>query len=104
MITQEQFEEFSALEHEIPSVEFKCLEFRKDNPLFGKVVRAAIGMANRRDGGLIIIGVSDHSGILSPTGLSEEQLTTWRYDDIADGFAAHADPPISFDFAIQESH
>lgn len=104
MITQEQLEEFLAFRHEIPGIEFKGPGFRKDTPLFGKVVRAAIGMANRRDGGVIIIGVSDHNGILSPTGLSDEQLVTWRHDDIADGFAAHADPPISFESADFESN
>jgi len=83
MITQEQFEEFLALEHEIPGVEFKGAGSRRDNPLFGKVVRAAIGMANRRDGGFVIIGVSDQSGVLSSVGLSDEQLVTWRHDDIS---------------------
>ncbi len=104
MITQEQFEEFLALEHEIPGVEFKGAGSRRDNPLFGKVVRAAIGMANRRDGGFVIIGVSDQSGVLSSVGLSDEQLVTWRHDDISDGFTAHADPPISFDSAVFEAN
>jgi hypothetical protein len=61
-------------------------------------------MANRRDGGFIIIGVSDQCGVLSPVGLTDAQLSTWRHDDIADGFAAHTDPPISFEFAIYESN
>jgi hypothetical protein len=104
MITQEQFEEFLTLPHEIPAVEFKGPGNRRDNPLFGKVVRAAMGMANRRDGGFVIIGVADHDGILSLVGLTDEQLATWRHDDIADGFAAHADPAISFDSAVYVSN
>ncbi len=103
MITQEQFEEFLALTHEISAVEFKGPGSRRDNPLFGKVVRAVMGMANRRDGGFVIIGVTDHNGVLSTIGLTGEQLATWRHDDIADGLASHADPPISFDSAVYTS-
>lgn len=103
-MTNEQFNDYLALKHETFSVEFKGAGLRKDNPLFGKVVRAAIGMSNRHDGGLIIIGVSDHSGIISPVGLTDEQLATWRYDDVASGFASYADLPINFDLDIYESH
>jgi Putative DNA-binding domain len=104
VITNDQFNDYLALKRETFSIEFKGTGCRKDNPLFGKIIRAAIGLSNRRNGGLIIVGVSDHSGMLSPIGLTDEQLSTWRYDDVASGIANYADPPISFDLDVYESN
>jgi hypothetical protein len=44
-LTDEQLRELLTLPHELPHVEFKGPGLRADNPLFGRVVRAAIGMA-----------------------------------------------------------
>jgi predicted HTH transcriptional regulator len=59
-------------------------------------------MANRRDGGLVIIGVEDNGGVLNPVGLSEVDLATWEYDLIADQIARYADPSVSFEREIKE--
>ncbi len=54
-------------------------------------------MANRRDGGSIIIGVEDNEGTPNPIGLSQADSDTWSYDQIADQIARYADPSVSFD-------
>ena len=46
----------------------------------------------------MIIGVAEVEHVLSPVGLTEEELATWRYDDIADGFTAYAEPQFFFEY------
>ena len=75
---------------------------RTDRQLRAQLVRAVLAMANRRDGGKVIIGVEDDEGVLTPVGLNEDDLITWRYDDIADGIATYADPSISFEREVKE--
>jgi hypothetical protein len=98
LITDEQLNEWLTLQHEIPAVECKGPGSLKDSPLQGRVIRAAIGMANRRDGGIVIVGVAQRDHVLCPDGLNDDQMATWRYEDISDAFTSYADPPISFDF------
>lgn len=101
MIDQE-FADLLALGHEASGVEFKGPGSRSNRRLFAQVVRAALGMANRRDGGRVIIGVADDGGVLNPVGLSEGDLATWRYDDIADGVSVYADPSVVFEREVKE--
>lgn len=85
------------LTHELPDVEFKGAGKGRDNPLFGRVVRAAIAMANRRGGGIIIIGVAETATGLSFDGLSSEELATWKYENIASGFNSYTSSAIEFE-------
>lgn len=100
-MTDEQFAELLAFaldrNHEQHGLEFKGARPRSDRPFFAKVVRAMLGMANRRDGGTVIIGVDESAGQLVPTGLTPADLRTWRHDDLAADVANYADPPITFD-------
>lgn len=96
-MTEEQFAELIAFGREQPGVEFKGPGVRTDKHFLAKVIRAVIGMANRRDGGLVVVGVEERGGRLEPTGLSAEQLSTWAYDHFADKVATYADPNVSFD-------
>ena len=93
-------EELLARGHEATGVEFKGAGPRTDLLLQAKVIRAAMGMSNRRDGGLVVIGVSEDSSGLSPTGLSDEQLVTWGQDHISTTFANYADPSIEFETQV----
>ena len=101
-MTDQEFAQILELGHETSGVEFKGPGPRTNRQLFASVVRAVLGMANRRDGGKVIIGVADNGGVLSPVGLNEDDLITWRYDDIADGIAAYADPSVSFERQVKE--
>lgn len=94
---EEAFEQLLALGHEQHGVEFKRGGPASDGHLFAVITRAALGMANRRDGGAIVVGVDDQEHTLTPVGLSLQDLATWTYDHVADKFAAYADPPFNFD-------
>src|SRR3954469_6671483 len=104
-VTDEQFAEIlDSMTYERREVEVKSAGKRIDKQLFAKVVRAALGMANRRDGGQVIIGVTDDKVAqkLDFVGLSNSELATWRYGDIADSFAEYADPSITFDLEVRQ--
>jgi predicted HTH transcriptional regulator len=89
---------------EQPGVEFKAGGSRKDKRLLAKVIRAVIGMANRRDGGCVIIGIQENErGAPMPNGISSEDLVTWSYDDLADSLAQYVDPTVNFDLEAIES-
>ena len=100
-MTNQEFAQLLALRHEMSGVEFKGPGTRSDRPFFAQIVRVMLGMANRRDGGTVVIGVEDVGTTLSPVGLTDEQGITWRYDDVADGISAYADPNVSFDLEIK---
>lgn len=100
-MTDEEFAQLLALAHELRGVECKAPGPRTDKQLFAKVARAVLGMANRRDGGLVVVGVEDSRGVLNPIGLSAQDLATWKYDDVADSLAVYADPSVSFDLEVK---
>jgi predicted HTH transcriptional regulator len=102
MLSAEQFADLVTLRHELRGVEFKPPGRRDDSYLFAQVTRAALGMANSRDGGIVIVGVEERSGSFAPIGLSADEVATWRYDDVAARFASYADPPFSFALNVYE--
>ena len=61
-----------------------------------------LGMANKRDGGVIIIGVQEQDGRLEATGLSNGDLETWTQDSLASFAAPYADPSIEFELGKVE--
>lgn len=83
-MTDEEFAQVMNLAHELTGVEFKGPGPSNEKRLFAQVVKAVLGMANRRDGGRVIIGVEDNESALNPVGLSESHLATWHYDEVAD--------------------
>lgn len=89
--------ELLALGKEQSGVEFKRSGSLDDAPFKGKVVRGILAMANRRDGGTVIVGVKEESSTLALEGLSPEQQSTWKHDHLADAIAEYADPRAEFD-------
>jgi predicted HTH transcriptional regulator len=84
--------------YEVRAVEFKGPGPRTDPNLRAKVIRAALGMANLRDVGRVVIGVAEiDDGRLRAVGLCEADLATWQYDDVASEIAEYADPYLQFD-------
>src|SRR5208337_4521346 len=69
----------------------------RTNSLFlAGVIRAILGMANRRDGGLVIIGVDSDS--LEPVGFDDDEAKTWlNYDELAARVNEYASPSVSLD-------
>ena len=98
-MTDEEFAAILASGHETAGVEFKGPGHLSDGRLMAQVVKAVLGMANRRDGGRVIIGVRDDG---EPVGLSDEELSTWVYDHVADQIAVYADPSVTFELEVKE--
>ena len=100
---EQEFRELIAIGHEQSGVEFKGPGSRTDKPLLAKVIRAALGMANRRDGGRIIIGVNeDDNGAPIPTGISDQHLDTWSYDELAYLLDEFSYPNVLFDLKTKK--
>jgi predicted HTH transcriptional regulator len=95
-MTKEELAAAISLGHEQRGLEFKGPGLQTDKQLMMKVARAVLGMANRRDGGRVIIGVVDDDGGLDPVGLNVDHLRTWTYDDVSATVARYADPMVSF--------
>jgi predicted HTH transcriptional regulator len=92
-----------SLAHETTYVECKRSGALGDRPFVAKVIRAVLGMSNRRDGGFVLIGVEETGGSLIASGMKDSDLRTWNYDDLADRLAVYADPYVSFSFDIKSN-
>ncbi len=103
-MTDEEFANAMALRHEISGIEFKEPGPLSNNRLIAQVVKAALGMSNRRGGGKVIIGVSDRGGNLDPVGLTDNDRRTWTYDAVSDQIARYADPGVTFELEIKEHY
>jgi predicted HTH transcriptional regulator len=96
-VIEQEFESLLARGYETNGVEFKGPWIRTDKLFLAKVVRAILGMANRRDGGLVIVGVEE-STRLEPVGLSDEQADSWmHHDDLLASVNDYASPSVRFD-------
>jgi predicted HTH transcriptional regulator len=82
---------------ERPGVEFKNARARQDKS-FVEVARAVLGMANRRNGGTVLIGVEDNG---NATGLSTDQAASWATSDhVRQAMAGFADPYVYLDVSL----
>lgn len=79
-------------------VESQSIEFKESAPwtaLQHKIAKAAMAMANLRDGGVVIIGVSERADVWERTGISDEHLATYDVDTVIDGVNRYASPPFN---------
>lgn len=99
MLTATEIEQHIAnVGHETRSIEFKGPGSSTDKYYFAKIVRAALSMANLRDGGYVVLGIDDSNGALTVTGLGSDQVVEWtNFDDLSSRLAIYADPPLSFE-------
>lgn len=96
-MTPEELRELISVGYERRGVEFKGPGSLSDKAYGVKVVRAVLGMSNRRDGGVVILGVDENDGTLVPAGMTNEELRAWTFDLASDFFSPYADPNVSFD-------
>lgn len=100
MITDKQLQTILAFGSEQRGVEFKRSGSLQNAAYRARVIRAILGMANRRDGGLVILGVDDDDP-LGSAGVDASIVAEWTvYDDVADQVARYADPGIEFLLAV----
>src|SRR5687768_17325999 len=72
------------------AVEFKGPRDRRNKHKLHEVVRAVLGLTNHRDGGMVILGVSN-SG--EPVGLTPQEVDSWaNRDELRPVLAPFADP------------
>lgn len=80
--------------------EARFLEYKESQPwsdIEAKIVRTALAMANLRDGGFIVIDVSERSGMAEPRGVAEEVVATFDPDAIRARINRYADPYVDVD-------
>jgi len=77
---------------EVRDLEFK--ESRSWDGLQFQIVRAAMGMANQRDGGILVVGVSERGGKWDVTGIDSAHLGSFDEDNLNDFVNRYASPTI----------
>ena len=78
-------------------VEFKRSMNWQDDATKAKVVKAALAMANKRDGGIIIFGLTppdDNTGPHKFDGMTPADYQSFNQDDVMAKVNAHASPSI----------
>lgn len=81
------------------------LDFKESQPweaLRWRLLKTMMGMANLRDGGLIIVGVAERDTIWECTGIEPAHLGLFDYDDIMDQLDKFASPQIRVDIVIHD--
>ena len=102
MLSDEEFADLLR-RGEAGGVEFKRAISLDDEGRF-KVVRAALGLSNRSDGGYIVMGVEDpNPDGIEVSGVPDQVVGQWSYDHTADLFAEYADPRIRFELDFYDS-
>ncbi|MBV8517307.1 MAG: ATP-binding protein [Acidobacteria bacterium] len=78
-------------------VEVQSIDFKESAPweeLQHKIIRTTLAMANLRDGGVIVIGVSERGDQWELPGISNEHLATYQVDDVIDAIHKFASPSV----------
>jgi predicted HTH transcriptional regulator len=80
--------------------EGRNVDFKESQPygvLKYKIIKASLAMSNVRNGGLVIIGVSERGSEWSLDGVSPTDLATYNVDLIRDHVHEHASPEVGID-------
>lgn len=81
------------------------LDFKESQPwstLRWRLLKTIMGMANLRDGGLILVGVAENGATWELTGIEASHLETFDYDDIIDQLSKYASPQVNVDIVIHD--
>lgn len=77
--------------------EFQDIDFKESaswETLKWKIIKTALAMGNLRDGGIIIVGVSERDDTWQLTGISQEHLETFDVDNITSQINAYVSPHV----------
>ena len=88
---------WSALDRcqELQAVDFK--ESSDWDSLKWRIIRTVMAMGNLRDGGIIVIGVSQRGDSWDLAGIKEHHLSTYDVDGLVDAINKYASPPMEID-------
>ena len=97
MTSADELEELLTVGYETRSFEVKGPGSLKDKAYVARIARAVMAMGNRRDGGLVCLGIEDQKLRHMQPGLSEEEIAEWSDpDNVNDAIARYCDPPVEF--------
>lgn len=103
MLSNEELAGYLSVGSEARAVEYKGAIDVETADYIAKVARAALAMTNQRDGGYIILGVTDNNVLDSTNGLDASQLENWsRHDWVTDKINRFADPPLNLEVAVRQ--
>jgi len=88
--------------------ETRTIDFKESatwDDLKWKIIKTSMAMANLRDGGILIIGVSERGESWDLTGIKKEHLDTYDVDIVIDFINSYASPPVDIDiFTLKYSN
>ncbi|HLG12999.1 MAG TPA: ATP-binding protein [Blastocatellia bacterium] len=83
--------------------ESQAIEFKESaewESLKWGIIRTLMAMANLRDGGVIIVGASEHGETWDLSGIDSSHLSTYQVDEVTDAVNKYASPPLSLDIVL----
>ena len=95
-----QLEHLVKLGREERYLEYKSAAVWDD--LWPQVIKCCLAMANKKDGGFLVVGVKDRKGRHELVGLDRDQFNTYNADTIRDKVDAHAEPYLEIDVHTPE--
>ncbi|HEY3216359.1 MAG TPA: RNA-binding domain-containing protein [Candidatus Eisenbacteria bacterium] len=88
--------------HETNGVEFKSSGSLGDAHFRAKLVRAILAFANRRDSGVVVVGVSENRDkTLNPTGVTSAHAKSWDFDRLSGIVSGFADPSVELSLEVR---
>jgi hypothetical protein len=95
--SREDLEQLLAVGNESPSFEVKGPGSLNDKAFVSKIARAVMAMGNRRDGGVVCIGIDETRMTNMLPGLDAAQAAEWAdFDNVTAALARYADPAVAF--------
>ena len=96
MLTNNEVQGLIELGHETTNVEFKRGDSLDNKTYVAIVARAAMSLANTRDGGHILLGVDDSNPAGDTSGMEPGHVAAWlNHDNVMAKVNAYADPPMA---------
>jgi len=78
--------------HEERNLEYKSDVSWKDPRMRSKLIKSILAMSNIPNGGAIVIGVEQDGEAFIPKGVSEQNLKSFKQDDVSSKVSSYADP------------
>lgn len=95
--SQDEVEQLLAVGNESPSFEVKGPGGLSDKAFAAKIARAVMAMGNRRDGGVVCIGIDHDRMTKMLPGLDGAQAAEWDdFDNVTAALSRYADPAVVF--------